>query len=100
MAGRLYDLRRWRRESRAFLARNPLCRMCQAVGRTTIATVVDHVKPHKGDETLFWDQANWSPLCKPCHDGAKAELERTGTIRGCDVLGQPLDPAHPWHVKG
>ena len=39
MTGRLYYLRRWRRASRASLARNPLCRMCEAAGRVTLATV-------------------------------------------------------------
>ena len=32
-----------------------------------MAREVDHIEPHKGDDTLFWDQDNWQPLCKPCH---------------------------------
>ena len=59
MASRLYDKRRWRRERRAFLMAHPLCRMCEAIGRTSLATVVDHITPHKGDEALFWDHGNW-----------------------------------------
>ncbi len=70
------------------------------MGRTTLATVVDHVTPHHGDEALFFDQANWQPQCKTDHDAAKQEQERTGRIRGCDVHGRPLDPAHPWNLKG
>ena len=97
MTGRLYDKRRWRRESRAFLRANPLCRMCEARGRTTLATVVDHIKPHKGDPALFWDRDNWQGLCATDHSGAKREQETTGRIRGCDVDGRPLDPAHPWN---
>ncbi len=99
MTGRLYDTQRWKRDRRAFLTRNPLCRMCEAVGRTELATVVDHITPHKGDPVLFFDQSNWQPLCKTDHDAAKAEQENTGRIRGCDVNGMPLDPNHPWHVK-
>lgn len=38
------------------------------VGRLTQATVVDHIVPHRGDQKLFWDESNWQPLCKPCHD--------------------------------
>ena len=99
MTGRLYDKRRWRRESRAYLQRNPLCRMCEAVGRTTLATVVDHKVPHKGDPELFWDaENNWQGLCATDHSAAKQEQEKSGTIRGCDVHGRPLDPAHPWNL--
>ena len=98
---RLYDTQRWKRERRAFLARNPLCRMCQAQGRTSLATVVDHITPHKGDPALFWDsENNWQGLCPTDHSAAKQEQEHSGRIRGCDVHGRPLDPAHPWHVKG
>ena len=34
----------------------------------TPATVVDHVIPHRGNKQLFWDEKNWQPLCKSCHD--------------------------------
>ena len=97
MTGRLYDKSRWRRSRRVFLARNPLCRMCHQIGKTTLATLVDHIKPHKGDKVLFWDQGNWQGLCATCHSGAKAVLERTGKMRGCDVHGAPLDPGHHWN---
>jgi 5-methylcytosine-specific restriction endonuclease McrA len=66
----------------------------------TAATVVDHIVPHRGNEALFWSIDNWQPLCQPCHDGAKQELEQTGTLRGCDVDGIPVDPGHPWSVAG
>ena len=88
--------RQWQVARRLFLSSSPLCRLCGQLGRTTAADVVDHIKPHRGDKTLFWDRANWQPLCKPCHDGAKQEQEKTGTLRGCDVNGLPLDPTHPW----
>ena len=94
---RLYDKRRWRREARAYLQAHPLCVMCEALGRATLARVVDHRIPHKGDEALFWDQTNSQGLCKTDHDAAKAELENTGRIRGCDAHGQPLDPGHLWN---
>ena len=97
---RLYDTQRWKRRRAAFLQANPLCRFCEAVSRVTMATIVDHIVPHKGDPEKFWDETNWAPMCKPCHDGAKAELESTGRIRGCDATGRPLDPAHPWNNEG
>ena len=31
-------------------------------------TLVDHIVPHRGDQALFWDEQNWQPLCKSCHD--------------------------------
>jgi 5-methylcytosine-specific restriction protein A len=47
---------------------NPLCKYCYREGKITAATVVDHNIPHRGDKVLFWDENNWQPLCKRCHD--------------------------------
>ena len=60
--------RRWRISSKAFLVNHPFCVRCLAKGTYTPATIVDHIKPHKGNQTLFWDKNNWQPLCKLCHD--------------------------------
>jgi len=81
---------RWRKASRAFLARpeNAFCRICYAGGfdpppgdRVRIITrarVVDHIVPHRGDPVLFWDEANWQSLCDErgfnCH-GKKTAAE-------------------------
>ena len=51
-----------------YLKQHPLCTACQAEGKIVPATVVDHIIPHRGDRRLFWDQTNWEPLCKECHD--------------------------------
>ena len=69
---------RWRRARLAFLARHPLCASCQGQGRVVPATVVDHVVPHRGDQALFWDEANWAPACKRCHDAKTALQGRWG----------------------
>ena len=69
---------RWRRVRAAFLAQHPLCAACRAQGRVVPATVVDHIVPHRGDQTLFWDEANWAALCKPCHDSKTAHEGRWG----------------------
>ena len=66
-AGRGYG-RRWQKASKQFLAAYPLCEECMKEGRYVKATVVDHIQPHRGDRTLFWDQSNWRSLCKSCHD--------------------------------
>lgn len=65
-----YD-REWDIARADYLTRNPLCRRCQAP-----ATVVDHIQPHKGNKRLFWNPANWQPLCVPCHSRAKQSEER------------------------
>ena len=59
---------RWQKARKKFLHSHPLCIECQKVGKITEATVVDHIVPHRGDQKLFWDESNWQPLCKPCHD--------------------------------
>lgn len=61
---------RWQRVRRIYLQSHPLCAECmkQNPPKYTKATVVDHIVPHRGNEQLFWDQSNWQPLCKPCHD--------------------------------
>ncbi len=58
----------WQKARKEFLKANPLCVQCQREGKTTAGTVVDHIKPHRGNQTLFWDETNWQPLCKKCHD--------------------------------
>ena len=59
---------RWQKARKQFLAGHPLCAECQRAGKLTSATVVDHIKPHRGDAVLFWEEKNWQPLCKKCHD--------------------------------
>ncbi|MBP0725546.1 HNH endonuclease [Bacillus sp. RG28] len=59
---------RWQKARLSFLQKNPLCVRCLNENKYTSATVVDHIKPHKGDMNLFWDKKNWQPLCKHHHD--------------------------------
>ena len=58
----------WRKARDGFLAKHPLCAMCEAEGRVYPATVVDHKVAHRGDMTIFWDSTKWQSLCKPHHD--------------------------------
>lgn len=60
--------RQWQKARARYLKAHPLCVQCMKEGRAVTATVVDHVKPHRGDPVLFWDEKNWQSLCKPCHD--------------------------------
>ncbi|QDC05039.1 HNH endonuclease [Pseudomonas sp. SWI7] len=66
---------KWQKARERYLLEKPLCVYCDRLGRVTAASVVDHVIAHRGDMTLFWDQSNWQPLCKPCHDSVKQAEE-------------------------
>ena len=80
----LYNTSRWRKLRLLHLASEPLCRMCKQTGRLTPATVVDHIKAHKGDETLFF-AGPFQSTCKPCHDRHAQSRDRTGKER--QVIG-------------
>lgn len=40
--------------------------------------VVDHKRPHRGDERLFWDDDNLHSVSKAFHDSVKQSEERRG----------------------
>ena len=58
----------WQKARAGFLRSHPLCRTHAAQQQVVAASVVDHIIPHKGDTTLFWQYSNWQALCKTCHD--------------------------------
>lgn len=66
---------RWQQARKRFLREHPTCEYCKP--RVTLATVVDHRIPHRGDTQLFWDQRNWMASCKACHDRKTATEDRT-----------------------
>lgn len=75
---------RWDRARRAYLNAHPLCVDCQAQGRITAATCVDHVVPHRGNDELFWDEAGWASCCASCHSRR--------TVRFDGGFGRPRKP--------
>lgn len=87
--------RQWDVFRLAFLREHPLCAMCEAQGRVTAASVVDHIVPHRGDMAIFWREGNHQPLCPPCHNSAKQAEERRGYSDAIGADGWPADPAHP-----
>ena len=87
----------WRKARIAFLREHPFCAMCGKDLRGADA-VVDHIRPHRGDPVLFWDENNWQALCKFCHDSRKQRVEHGGIIGGHDEKGMPTDKAHPWNA--
>ena len=64
---------KWQKYRRKYLYEHPLCVECERVGKLKVATVVDHIAPHKGDHKLFWDQKNHQSLCGPCHNKKTAK---------------------------
>ncbi len=91
----LYASRRWRTARSLYLSKHPLCVMCRQAGRIMEATVVDHIRDHKGDVDLFWTESNWQSLCATHHSSSKARR----VAGGCDEDGNPLDPAHRWNRR-
>ncbi|MCY1271609.1 hypothetical protein D9M68_223110 [compost metagenome] len=85
---------RWQKEREDHLREQPFCEYClreHRISATSVAAVilecaargltlpygnvVDHRIPHRGDQTLFWDRANWQTLCGSHHSGAKQREE-------------------------
>jgi 5-methylcytosine-specific restriction protein A len=60
--GWVYRGARWREIRDAQLLRQPRCAMCGEEG-----TQVDHITPHRGDESLAFDLGNLQTLCRRCH---------------------------------
>jgi 5-methylcytosine-specific restriction endonuclease McrA len=73
--------KKWERAAASFLRRHPFCAECQRRGRDVPAFVVDHIVP-RGEGGEMWDRANWQPLCNPCHNGLKRDLERLAVQMG------------------
>ncbi|AEJ02185.1 HNH endonuclease [Nitrosomonas sp. Is79A3] len=89
-SGRGYG-HKWRQAREGYLKKHPLCVRCDLGGFVEIASIVDHIVPHRlgeaiesGDHIkidiaskLFWDRNNWQSLCKTCHD-RKTAIEDGG----------------------
>lgn len=66
----------WQKARKGYLERHPLCVECLKEGRYVKATDVDHIIPHRGDKTLFWDVSNWQALCHSCHSKKTNQEDR------------------------
>jgi 5-methylcytosine-specific restriction enzyme A len=78
----------WKSIRRHRLAEEPRCRQCAIEGRTEAANYVDHVKPHLGRRSLFFQYENTQSLCAHHHNLRKREekawqlhLEPNGSIK-------------------
>ena len=80
-----YDVR-WEKVRAMHLRAEPLCRICAAQGRVTVATLVDHVQPiADGGERL--DDDNLQSLCARCHAKKTAEDVRKRKQTGAPGRG-------------
>jgi 5-methylcytosine-specific restriction protein A len=80
-----YSLARWKRLRMETFTRDRFtCAMCGQLQGDTSKLVADHIKPHRGNATLFWDRGNIQTLCAaPCHAKRKqAEEHQTLHHRG------------------
>jgi 5-methylcytosine-specific restriction endonuclease McrA len=89
----------WQRARLVFLQQHPFCKMCELLGIITVATVVDHRTPHKGNMQLFWSQNNWIPLCASCHSRHKQRIEGRGKFRPCNPDGSLIDLSEVSPIK-
>lgn len=88
-----YDYR-WQKARHEYLRLHPYCVYCireTGIESTDLAgvilecaaralpvpygNVVDHIVAHRGDKTLFWDEANWQTLCRTHHSCHKQREE-------------------------
>lgn len=92
-----YKLKAWLVARRRQLTRNPLCERCRVVGRVSVANVVHHREPFKGNWNLFIDPMNHESLCYSCHNSLAQKEEKRGHVIGSSLDGRPLDPNHPWN---
>jgi 5-methylcytosine-specific restriction enzyme A len=95
----LYRTARWSRIRKHQLREHPLCKYCAERAIVTVATIVDHVEPHRGDLTKFWTGPLQS-LCLHCHNSTKAHVELHGFRPDIGLDGWPLDPKHPCYSRG
>jgi 5-methylcytosine-specific restriction protein A len=78
---RWYKLARWRRlAERVFLRDSYTCQKTGIVlgfrAPHPHSPVAHHKRPHRGDPTLFWDEANVECVSKEWHDGEGQRSEK------------------------
>jgi len=71
--------REYRRLRALLLKREPLCRPCNAKGRTTVATQVDHILAIANGGAAH-DITNLQPICAECHQD-KCNLDKGHRLR-------------------
>jgi 5-methylcytosine-specific restriction enzyme A len=62
-----YRQAKWRKLRASVLQEQPMCVMCEALGKLTAATVVDHIKPVRLGGAKY-EEVNLQPLCEAHHN--------------------------------
>lgn len=62
----------WVKYRAKFIKHNPACYVCGSNYKIN----VDHIKAHKGDNELFWNNHNHMPLCQHCHSFVTGKFDR------------------------
>lgn len=70
-----YD-RDWSKLSIIFRREHPFCADCELRGIVKASKCVDHVIPHRGNESLRMDRDNLRALCWACHSVKTAKYDR------------------------
>lgn len=95
----LYKKASWKRLRARHLRDHPLCVACLQDGHVTLATVVDHKIPHKGNLGLFHNPTNLQSLCETHHNGDKQREENRGYSTAIGFDGFPIDPRADRRLK-
>lgn len=87
---RLYNSKQWKQlRLQTFLRDEYQCAICGKPVKDWYkhphAAVCDHITPHKGEASLFYDPSNLQTVGKSCHDGHKQSIEKGG--KGRLVIG-------------
>jgi 5-methylcytosine-specific restriction endonuclease McrA len=92
----LYRTYRWQKIRKAHITEHPTCVMCEQQGKITLANVVDHIFPHRGDVVKFY-RGPFQSLCYAHHNSTKQKMEKREIEIGGDVDGQPIDKNSHWY---
>ena len=63
-----YNKKEWKRLSKFYITKNPLCEVCQRFGKIVEARIVDHIKRVKTNPELALTISNLQSLCHRCHN--------------------------------
>jgi 5-methylcytosine-specific restriction endonuclease McrA len=74
---------KWDEARKGFLAKHTRCECPQHRGMPTAprSDTLDHIIPHKGDKTLFWDRSNWQAMSASCHSTKTGRYDRPDSVR-------------------